>query len=145
MLPFLLFTALLFGQDKGYLTVNSDQPQMTVYLDGDFIGNTPIANHSVEPGEYSVSLYSSKTIENEYWRLRTANPFRKLSAVWELTRIDAATRKVKIMPNQTTKIYFYTSRINRAPTYAKCIFGGCIGGIFGLGILAGVLIASIAN
>jgi len=28
---------------------------------------------------------------------------------------------------------------------AKCAFGGCIGGIFGLGILAGVLIASIAR
>ncbi len=145
MLSLVIFTALLLGQNSGYLTVNADQTVMNVYLEGDFIGTTPITNYLIEPGEYSVSLYDSKTIENEYWNLRSAGPFRKLSSIWQLTRIDAATRKVTIMPNRVTKIYFYTSRIKRAPTLAKLAFGGCIGGIFGLGILAGVLIASIGN
>ncbi|MFB0509885.1 MAG: PEGA domain-containing protein [bacterium] len=145
MLACLITVVIIFSQDAGYLNVDADQSDLSVYLDGDYIGTTPITNYSIEPGEYSISLYDSKTIENEYWNLRSASPFRKLSSIWQLTRIDAATKKVKILSNQSTKIFYYTSRINRAPTLAKCVFGGCIGGIFGLGILAGVLIASIAR
>ena len=140
-----LATILIFGQNNGYLTVNTDKPGVNVYLDGNLVGITPITNYSIASGEYSVSLYDSKSIENEYWNLRNSGPFRKLSALWQLTRIDAATQRVKIIPNQTTKISFYTSRINCAPTLAKCMFGGSIVGIFGLGILTGVLIASLAK
>ncbi|MEO0094243.1 MAG: PEGA domain-containing protein [candidate division WOR-3 bacterium] len=142
MLQILLFTVLVFGQgNNGYLMVEADQPGRKVYLDGDSIGTTPITNYPIEPGEYSISLYDSETIENAYWNLRKANLFRKLSAFWELTRIDAGTQRVEIKPNRITKIYFYTSKINQAPFWAKLTFGGCVGGIFGLGILTGILIA----
>jgi len=141
----LLIAILLFGQNNGYLTVNTDKPGVNVYLEGDLIGTTPITNYSLEAGEYSVSLYDSKMIENEYWNLRNAGPFRKLSALWQLTRIDAATEKINIFRNKATKVSFYTARIKRAPFLAKCALGGSILGIFGLGILTGVLIASLAN
>lgn len=141
----LLIAILLFEQNNGYLTVNTDKPGVNVYLEGDLIGTTPITNYSLGAGEYSISLYDSKVIENEYWNLRNAKLFRKLSTLWQLTRIDAATEQVNIIPNKTTKISFYTARINRAPTLVKCAFGGSILGIFGLGILTGILIASLTN
>lgn len=141
----LLIAILLFAQNNGYLTVNTDKPGVNVYLEGDLIGTTPITNYSLATGEYSVSLYNSKVIENEYWNLRNAKLCRKLSALWQLTRIDAATNQVNIIPNKATKVSFYTARINRAPTLAKCALGGSILGIFGLGILTGVLIAHWTN
>ena len=145
MFSFIILTVIVFGQENGSLTVNSDQNNLAIYLEGELIGRTPLTNYALKTGEYSISLFDSKTIENEYWNLRTANLFRKMSSIWQLSRIDAATKRITILPNQTTKIYFYNSRINRAPTFAKLAFGGCIGGIFGLGILTGVLIASLAK
>jgi PEGA domain len=141
----LLIAIILFAQNNGYLTVNTDKPGVNVYLEGDLIGTTPITNYSTTAGEYSVSLYDSKIIENEYWNLRNATLFRKLSSLWQLIRIDAATKQVNVIPNKSIKVSFYTTRINRAPTLAKCALGGSILGIFGLGILTGVLIAHWAN
>jgi hypothetical protein len=126
---------------NGFLTINTDQPGISVYLDGDLIGVTPITNYSLEAGEYTVSLYDSRSIENEYWNLRKSGPCRKLKALWQLIRIDAATQKVKIIPNQNTKLTFYLRRIDRTPVLAKCLFSGSVIGIFGLGVLTGVLIA----
>lgn len=138
---FLFIVNLIFSQETGYLTVNSDRSNLDVYLEGSFIGKTPIINYPVKTGTYSISLFDSETIENEYWKLRNADIATRLSALWQLSRIDAATRRISIAPNQTTKVFFYTSRINRAPTLTKFLFGGCIGGIFGLGVLTGVLLS----
>lgn len=152
MQSILLITMLVFGLSNidslkararlsGFLTVNTDQPGVSVYLDGDLIGITPITNYSVESGEYTVSLFDSKSIENEYWNLRKSGPCRKLKALWQLTRIDAATQRVKIIPYQNTKLTFYLRRIDRAPILTKCLIGGTIVSIFGLGLLTGILIA----
>ncbi len=137
----LLIAVLNSSTTNGYLTVNTDKPGVNVYLDGELIGATPILNFSVKSGEYSISLYDTKTIENEYWNLRKAGLLQKMLSFWQLIRIDAATQRVRVNPNRTTKISFYTSRINCAPTLAKFIFGGTIIGIFGLGFLTGILIA----
>lgn len=141
MQSLLVIVILISMPTTGYLSVDAMETKVNVYLDGDLIGTTPIINYPIAPGEYSVSLYDSKSIENEYWQLKDSEPFQKIKSLWQLIRIGAATQRVKIMPNQTTKITFYPKRIKCAPTAAKIILGSSIISIFGIGVLTGVLVA----
>ncbi|MEO0072770.1 MAG: PEGA domain-containing protein [candidate division WOR-3 bacterium] len=121
---FLLINTGFANTAKGYLTVNSAPIGKAVYLDGDSIGITPIINYPLAIGEYTVSLYPSHRIEGEYWRLAQENLCNKFSALWELTRIGAATKRVKITENEVTEVFFSSKKINCAPTKAKLAIGG---------------------
>ena len=140
-----LVTGVLFASEitnNGYLSVNYDFAGRVVYLDGDSIGVTPIKNYPIKPGEYSVSLYSSDTIEDKYWRLSSGSINSRLSGLWDLTKVGVATQRIEIKPNQVTEINFSLKEINRAPNKIK--FGAvcCLGTSFTAAFLLGFLVSN---
>ncbi|ASJ03497.1 hypothetical protein A3L09_09605 [Thermococcus profundus] len=40
----------------GYLTINSTPANATVYLDGDYIGTTPLENYPLPPGNHTITI-----------------------------------------------------------------------------------------
>jgi uncharacterized membrane protein (Fun14 family) len=128
--------------NNGYLTVNYDQTGRIVYLDGDSIGVTPINNYAIKPGEYSVSLFSSDTIEGKYWKIAAGIVSSRLSGLWDLTKVGVATQRVEISPNQMSVINFSLKEINRAPTKAKLSAACCVGTGFSIAFLLGFLVSN---
>ena len=55
-LSILLLLSGIAPADSGYLTVKSNSVGIAVYLDGDFLGRTPVEMHQLKPGTYSVSI-----------------------------------------------------------------------------------------
>lgn len=137
----LLINTSFANTTKGYLTVNSYPVGKIVYLDGDSIGITPIINYPLAVGEYTISLYPSERIESEYWRLAQGNLCNKFSSLWELTRIGAATKRVKIVENEVTEVFFSDKKINCAPTKAKLTLSGVSIVGFAIPFILGYLLA----
>jgi len=145
----LLITATAcFGteiESSGYLNVNSDPMGLKVYLDGDSIGYTPIRNYLVRSGTYSVSLFLSDTIENQYWKLSNSGISGKYSALSELAKIGAGTKQVEIKSNQVSSIFFSLRSINRAPNKIKLGTACCIGTGFTISFLIGFWVAHLVQ
>jgi len=127
----------------GFLNINSDPLGFRVYLEGDSLGITPIKNYLLKPGEYSVSLFSSDTIESKYWNLSNGNIGSKYSAILDLIKVGAATQRVVVKPNQTSEVFFSKQKINRAPTKVKIATACCIGTGFSAAFLIGFLVANL--
>lgn len=128
--------------DYGYLTVNSNPIGLRIYLEGDFIGVTPLQNYKIVPGNYSVSLFSSDTIEQKYWNLANASICGKVSALWELSKAGAGTQQVEIQPNQSSEVFFSLKKVNRTPTRLKLGATCCIGTGFSFAFILGYLVAN---
>jgi hypothetical protein len=144
----LLGVQIVFANElinNGYLSVNYDQAGRIVYLDGDSIGVTPIKNYPLKPGEYSVSLFSSDTIEGKYWKIASGSIGSRLSGLYDLTKIGVATHRVEIGPNQASVINFSLKKINHAPTKAKLGTVCCIGTGFSIAFLLGVLVTNLVR
>jgi hypothetical protein len=127
---------------SGYLNVNSDPLGLKVYLDGDSIGYTPIRNYLLKPGEYTVSLFSSDTIEDKYWKLSNGGLGDKYSALSDLAKVGAGTKQVIIKTNQVS-IFFSLRSVNHAPNKIKLDATCCIGTGFTISFLIGFLVASL--
>ena len=143
-----MVAGVLFASEitnNGYLSVNYDFAGRVVYLDGDSIGVTPIKNYPIKPAEYSVSLFSSDTIEDKYWRLSSGSIGSRLSGLWDLTKVGVATQRIEIKSNQVSEINFSLKKINQAPNKIK--FGAvcCFGTGFTAAFLLGVLVAHLAR
>ncbi|MBS4014915.1 MAG: PEGA domain-containing protein [Candidatus Latescibacteria bacterium] len=132
-------------QTDGYLTVNSHPFGLKIYLEGEFIGLTPIQNFKLAPGSYSVSLFSSDTIEQKYWNLANAGVCGKLSALSELSKAGAGTQQVEIQPNHSSEVFFSLQKVNRAPTRLKLGTTCCVGTGFSLAFILGYLVAISAS
>ncbi len=146
MIFLLIFTTVGFGieiTNSGFLNVNSDPLGLKVYLDGDSIGNTPIRNYMLKPGEYTVSLFSSDTIEDKYWRLSNGGLGDKYSALSDLTKVGAGTKQVVIKTNQASSVFFSLRSVNHAPNKIKLGTACCIGTGFTISFLIGFLVASL--
>jgi hypothetical protein len=130
---------------NGYLNVNSDPLGLKVYLDGDSIGYTPIRNYPVRPGEYSISLFSSDTIEDQYWKLANSGITGKYYALFELAKIGAGTKQVEIKTNQTSNVFFSLRSINRTPNKIKLGTACCIGTGFTISFLIGFWVAHLVQ
>lgn len=145
----LLITAFAgFGTEitsSGYLNVNSDPLGLKVYLDGDSIGYTPIRNYLLKPGEYTVSLFSSDTIESQYWKLSNGGLGDKYSALSDLAKAGAGTKQVVIKLNQASTIFFSLHQVNHAPNKIKLYTACCIGAGFTISFLIGFLVASLVQ
>jgi hypothetical protein len=126
----------------GYLTVNSNPVGLNIYLEGDLIGVTPIQNHKLAPGSYSISLFSSDTIEQKYWNLANASICGKLSALGELSKTGVGTQQVEIQLNQTSEVFFSLQKVNRTPTRLKLGTACCIGTGFSVAFILGYLVAN---
>jgi hypothetical protein len=151
LILFLLFFTFNFsvGQPisiaKGYLNVNSNPTGLIVYLEGDSIGITPIKNYPLNAGEYSVSLFSSDTIESKYWNLSNEGLGSKYSALLDLSKIGEGTKKAVVKPNQVSEVFFSMQKINQMPTRVKLATTCCVGAGFSIAFLIGYLMAYLIN
>jgi hypothetical protein len=129
--------------NSGFLNVNSEPIGLKVYLDGDSIGYTPIRNYLLKPGKYTVSLFSSDTIESQYWKLSNGGLGDKYSALSDLAKTGAGTKQVVIKTNRASSIFFSLRSVNRAPNKIKLGTACCIGTGFTISFLIGFLVASL--
>ena len=146
MLPLCLALLVsgLAPADSGYLTVKSNSVGIMVYLDGDYLGRTPVEMHPLKPGNYSVSIISNDSLENVYWRMRQGSVGAKLSALWRLAAVNAGTASVRVESGKVTEVAIDYGKVLNAPTEAKLIACGSIGGVFLVGAAVGLLIGWLA-
>ncbi len=146
-----IFTALmLVGSTPvlpvpGFLTVNSQPVGMTIFVDGDSIGITPIERYQMTPGRYLVTVVSNDSLESLYWRLRNGGVSERLSALWALAGIDAGSTRVEVFPGMETKVEIESRLMERSVRQAKWVLGGTVFGLFGLGLLMGVVIGMVVD
>jgi len=142
-----LAVLLLIGQpapDSGYLAVNSNVPGIGIYLEGDWFGSTPVKPTALKPGHYMVTIVSNDSLENVYARLRTGPVGAKLSSLWTLAAVNAGTFQVDISRGKATEVMLDYGAVLDAPTRAKWLFGGTVGGLFIVGALVGLLIGYLS-
>jgi len=146
MLPLCLVLLLsgLAPADSGYLTVKSNSVGIAVYLDGDYLGRTPVEMHRLKPGTYSVSIISDDSLENVYWHIRQGKVGAKLSALWRLAAVNAGTSSVRVESGRVTEVMIDYGEVLNAPTETKLIACGSIGGVFLVGAAVGLLIGWLA-
>ena len=143
-LNILMLLVGLAPADSGYLTVKSNSVGIAVYLDGEYLGRTPVEMHQLKPGDYSVSIISSDSLENVYWHIRQGNVGAKLSSLWRLAAVNAGTSSVQVESGKVTEVSIDYGRVLNAPTEAKLIACGSIGGLFLVGAVVGFLIHLLA-
>lgn len=139
-----IFIALLFGiavAEQGYITVETDRPGLSIFLDSEFIGRSPIEKRPTIAGEHTVSLFHPDTIENGYWRAREQGVLGMITRLPSLRRYDVGTRRVVVNPNETVKVFLSYVETERAPSKTYCLIGGCTGGVIGGSFLLGFIIA----
>ena len=138
---------LLFGlvpADSGFLTVRSNSVGIAVYLDGEYLGRTPVETHQLKPGTYSVSIISNDSLENVYWHIRQGSIGAKLSSLWRLAAVNAGTNSVRVEAGKVTEVTIDYGKVLNAPTEAKLIACGSIGGLFLIGAVVGFLVHLLA-
>jgi hypothetical protein len=146
MLP-LGILLLVFGlppADSGYLTVKANSVGISIYLDGEYLGRTPVEMHRLKPGSYSVSIISNDSLEKVYWHIREGKVGAKLSALWRLAAVNAGTYPVRVESGRVTEVLIDYGRVLNAPTETKLIAFGSIGGLFLIGAAVGLLIGWLA-
>lgn len=136
---FLLLSLFIFSQ-YGYLTVLSEEGDLPVYLDGDYLGKTPIVKERVKPGKYTISLFSEKEMESAYEKLKRGSLFQKLSSLWELAKYSGATERIRIAQDSITEIFLSKRNAENNKRKAKIYFFSSISSIFLLGLLTGILV-----
>jgi len=139
-----LLISSLAPADSGYLTVRSNSVGIAIYLDGEYLGRTPVEMHQLKPGNYSVSIISNDSLENVYWRIREGNVGAKLSSLWRLAAVNAGTNSVRVESGKVTEVTIDYGRVLNAPSEAKLIACGSIGGLFVIGAVVGFLVHLLA-
>lgn len=131
--------------EQGYITVDTDRTGLAIYLDSELIGVSPIDQHTVSPGEHTVSLFHPDTIEDAYWQMRQQGFPTMVTKLPGLRRYDVGTKRVVINPNETVKVYLSYTRAERAPSQTCCLMGGCVTGVVGGSIVLGFVLALLLN
>lgn len=143
-LGIMLLLSGLVPADSGYLTVKSNSVGIAVYLDGDYLGRTPVEMHQLKPGSYSVSIISDDSLENVYWHIRQGDVGAKLSSIWTLAAVNAGTSSIRVESGKVTEVAIDYGKVLNAPTEAKLIACGSVGGLFLIGAVVGFLIHLLA-
>ena len=143
-LGIMLLLSGLVPADSGYLTVKSNSVGIAVYLDGDYLGRTPVEMHQLKPGSYSVSIISDDSLENVYWHIRQGDVGTKLSSIWTLAAVNAGTSSIRVESGKVTEVAIDYGKVLNAPTEAKLIACGSVGGLFLVGAVVGFLIHLLA-
>jgi len=124
---------LLFLQiNDGYLTVRADKDGLPVFVDDDFIGNTPVIRYPLKPDEYNVGFFPQDSIETASYQFKNGD----IGALWRIAKYGEGIVKVKIEPNKETIVELNYKAVRSAPSKAKAKVLSCLGGVFILGILA---------
>lgn len=135
----MLIILILTQLHPGFLTVRADQDSLPVYVDNDFVGRTPVVHLPLKPDEYSIGFFPQDSIEDASWRFKSG----KLGALWKIARYGEGVVEVRIAPDSVTEVKLDYQRVRRAPGRAKCLFGGVVGGIFALGVIAALAVQKI--
>lgn len=130
---------LFFQLNDGYLTVRAEKDGLPVFVDNDFIGNTPIVKYPLKPDEYNVGFFPQDSIETASYQFKSGN----LGALWRIAKFGEGIVKVKIEPNKETVIDLSYQAVRSAPTKAKAKVFSCLGGTFLLGVLATLVFQAI--
>jgi hypothetical protein len=128
MMIFLLFLQI----NDGYLTVRADKDGLPVFVDDDFIGNTPVIKYPLKPDEYNVGFFPQDSIETASYQFKNGD----IGALWRIAKYGEGIVKVKIEPNKETIVELNYKAVRSAPGRAKAKVFSCLGGVFILGILA---------
>jgi hypothetical protein len=139
-LTIILLVSGLVPADSGYLTVKSNSVGIAIYLEGDYLGRTPVEMHQLKPGNYSVSIVSDDSLENVYWHIRQGDIGAKLSSLWTLAAINAGTSSIRVESGKVTEVAIDYGKVLNAPTETKVIACGSVGGLFLVGAIVGFLI-----
>lgn len=126
--------------DTGYVTVHSTLPGISVYLDGEYLGRTPVERRPFRAGSFLLTIVSNDSLENVYAAIRSGPVGGRLSAAWTLTAIDAGTYRVEVRPNTVSEVTVDYNRVLAAPGRARTFAGCAVGGLFGVGAALGFLI-----
>lgn len=148
MRKFITFSLVLFGSAiavEGYLSVLTDRPGLSIYLDSEFIGKSPLEKRPVLAGEHTVSLFHPDTIENAYWQVRQQGILRMITKLPDLRRYDVGTKRVVVDPNATVKVFLSYGQALRAPAQTSCLMTGCITGVVGGSFALGFILAWLLN
>ncbi len=128
MIIFLLFLQI----NDGYLTVRAEKKGLPVFVDDDFIGNTPVIKYPVKPDEYDVGFFPQDSLETASYQFKNGN----IGALWRIAKYGEGIVKVRIEANKETIVDLNYQAVRSAPGRAKLKVFGCLGGAFILGILA---------
>jgi hypothetical protein len=130
---------LIAQLNTGYLTVQADQDSLPVYVDDEYIGLTPVIRHPLAPDKYNVGFFPQDSIEQASWRLKQGS----ISALWAIAKYSEGTVKVSIASDKVTKITLNYRNTMAAPGKAKLKVGGCLGGVFLLGVGTALLFHAV--
>lgn len=142
-----LVLAILLGQagaDSGYVSVSSSLPGIEVYLEGDYLGRTPIRLHPVKPGSHNLTIVSNDSLDVLYARFRSGPLGQKLSAVWTLAAIDAGTFQLEVKPGAQVEAFIDYGKVLAAPGRTKWLAGCGVGTFFLVSVGIGMLIGHLA-
>jgi len=128
MLIFIIFYQL----NNGYLTVRADRDSLPIYVDDDFIGNTPVIKYALKPDEYNVGFFPQDSIETASYQFKSGN----IGALWRIAKYGEGIVKVKIESNRETIVDLNYQAVKSAPGKAKLKVFSCLGGVFILGVLS---------
>ena len=139
----LLILSLLFSgtEEKGWLIVETEPSGLEIYIDGNPMGKSPLKDVGVSVGKHTVSLFSSDTIEDAYFKARSQGAIKGILSLPELSKYDAGTVEVNIESEQKIKVFLSYKEAMGAPTKTRCLLYGCLGGIFTSGLITGVVIS----
>ncbi len=140
MLGNLLLALIISATSPGFLSVQSIPPGFPVFVEGESIGKTPLERYQLSPGAYWVTIVSNDSLETLYRQVRNGSLRNRLSALWSLVYVDGATSKVEILPGCETKVTIEAKTMARNVCRAKWLFAGGIGGLFGIGVVVGLVI-----
>jgi hypothetical protein len=136
MVTIIFFVAQLAS---GYLTVTADREGLTVFVDDDSIGVTPIIRYELKPDEYDVGFFPQDSIEQASWRLKNGS----INAIWKIAKYGEGIVKVRIEPGRETVVELSYAAVAKAPGKAKMKVFGCLGGTFILGVLLTLAVQAI--
>ena len=135
----MILIILLTQLNNGYLTVRADRDSLPVYVDNDYIGQTPVIKYPLKPDEYSVGFFPQDSIENASWRFKSGS----LGALWKVARFGEGIVQVRVAPDSLTEIELSYRRVTQAPGRAQCLVGGILSGVFVLGVLVTLAVQKI--
>lgn len=136
----LLFISLFIFSQYGYLTVLSEEGDLPVYLNGEYLGKTPIVKEKIKVGKYTISLFSEKDAEVTYQKLKRGSILQRLSSLWELAKYSGATERIRIAPDSLTEIFLSKKNAENNKKKAKIYFFSSLSVIFLLGLITGILV-----
>lgn len=135
----MILLLFILHADEGYLTVKADRDSMPIYVDDDFIGRTPIDEYALPPDEYNVGFYPQDSIEEASWQLKDGH----VSALWKIVKYSEGIVKVRIVKDKLSTVTLNYKKVEQAPGKAKLKMGGCIGGVFLLGVLTTLALQAV--